>query len=227
MTSPVFEISHQSAEESREIAQIHVSLLPESPLSNLGVDFLDRCYYRKMIEDDEFVCLVAKFNGKISGFLTGSFDEKGVVLRCIKKNYGYFIINTLRLILNTSLNIKSILNVLKNIKEHGIAIGQNSSEYEHLKVRCISVAVLPEYRTREFVKKHRVKVGVELFTSWVRLLQEKGIEAFRFEVLKSNTLAVAFYHILGIPIKGENHTSQGDTWVYVGNTGNINTDQKA
>ena len=218
MTSPKFEISRPKAGESREIAEIHFSLIPESPLSNLGLDFLDKCYYRKMIEDNEFVCLVAKFNGVISGFIAGILNEKEIFLRLAIRNFMYFSFNILRLLLTSSLSIGCLSSALKRVLNQG-------KNFRHLKVKLLSLAVLPEYRSREFRNKHGIHIAKDLFYAWVQLLREKGIEKFKFVTPKSESRVIALYQTFRVPIVGETHIPQGEAWVYVGNTHSIKIEQ--
>ena len=211
MISPKFEISHPKAEESREIAKIHFSLIPGSQLSNLGLDFLDKCYYRKMIEDDEFVCLVAKFNGVITGFISGVLNEERIFLRLVIKNIWYFFFNVLRLLFTSSLSIGYLSSALKRV------LSQDKN-FRHLKAKLLSLAVLPEYRSREFRNKHGIHIAKDLFYAWVQLLREKGVEEFKFVTPKSKSSVIGLYKMFRVPIVGETHIPEGEAWVYIGNT---------
>ena len=214
MISPKFEISRATPAESSEIAKVHFSLISGSPLSTLGFDFLDKCYYRKMLEEEGFICLAAKFNGIIAGFISGVLNEKDILMRLLMRNLTCFPFKILPLFFTSSLGVGYLSNAVKRTLSQG-------KEFKHLKTRLMSMAILPEYRSRDFRNKHGIHIAKDLFSAWARCLRENDVKDFKFVTPKSRSGANRLYHMFRVPIMGETHTSEGEAWVYVGNSHTI------
>ena len=60
---------------SRHIAELHADLLPRSPLTKLGVGFMERFYYKVLPKQGLIFGAVAYVDGRAAGFVSATYDS--------------------------------------------------------------------------------------------------------------------------------------------------------
>ncbi len=72
---------------ARHIAELHAELLPRSPLTKLGVGFMERFYYRVLPKQGLIFGAVAYVDGRPAGFVSATYDSDRLLRRAIRWNW--------------------------------------------------------------------------------------------------------------------------------------------
>ena len=60
---------------ARHIAELHAELLPRSPLTKLGVGFMERFYYKRLPKQGLIFGAIAYVDGHPAGFVSATYDS--------------------------------------------------------------------------------------------------------------------------------------------------------
>ena len=72
---------------ARHIAELHAELLPRSPLTKLGVGFMERFYYKVLPKQGLIFGAVAYVDGHPAGFVSATYDSDRLLRRAVRWNW--------------------------------------------------------------------------------------------------------------------------------------------
>lgn len=196
MKSPDYEILEfgeqgLSAEGVRDVARLHAELLGHSPLVLMGPEFVEQFYYTVLPREGFIRGAVAYVDGRIAGFIVGTDDADGFMARAAKKHWlriGWIMFKSVLRNPSRILAIKEAYQIQSNVQtqDHGQEAGE-----------LLSFGVLPEFRSRRFIKETALLVSSDLLNIAIGQLEKLGKRRLRAIVDKDNLEAQLFYRSHG------------------------------
>jgi len=189
-------IKRLTSDKIKDVAEIHAMVLPRSPIPKLGKEFIEKFYYAKLIENNTFFCDVYEFEGKIAGFIAYTTNSKKLLRDEMKKHW--WLITSI--ILKTILKRPSVIFVL--FSTILLILKQGKEPAAHIAPEVLSFAVLPEYRSVDFYKRHQIKIAHELFKNMLEKYKQLNVREFKLftGVDEYHTLANIFYKSFGLKL---------------------------
>lgn len=187
-----------SPETVEDVAKIHASELPHSPIPRLGHEFMTRFFYGKLLHDPLFYCYVFCHQGKTAGFISFSVDSKKLFRNGIRHHF----LLLCRIILKTIVCQPQTLPVV--FASILFMKSQKKEVLADIDAEVLTFAILPEFRTVEFYKNTGVKVGEALFSKMAQKYNELKVKQIKLftETKKANLLAKLFYTSFHMKIEG-------------------------
>jgi ribosomal protein S18 acetylase RimI-like enzyme len=179
----VFDEAH--AAPAVDLARLHTSLLPESPIPLLGTRFMERYYYSSLPRAGAIRGAVAYVDRAPAGFIAVAADP-GFMSAALRRDW-------LRIgwLIGTSVlaNPKRLVYVWEALQL--MRVGPSSSATAAGQI--LSFGVLPVYRDLRFVRRTGLRIGVDLLKSGIHALRERGVREIRAAVHRDNLEAQLFY----------------------------------
>ena len=187
--------------DDREVAgvvAVHNSVLATSPLAQLGGRFMQRYYYRVPVRDRLVRCNIAVEDDDIVGFLawTPVPGLGGALLR----RHPISFTGAMAWALLTS---PARLHVVWRLVQFS-RLRQSLAPETEAQRPCgelLSLAVKPEFTSREFFRRTRRRISLELLNDALRELQSLGLTRFSGYVETANQPVLLLYNALGCDIK--------------------------
>lgn len=175
------------ADLSVELARLHGELLAHSPVALLGPEFLQRYYYRTLPRLGLIVGQVAYVDDQPAGFIVGTHDSAGFMRAAIRRHFLRIGVVLTASVLRDPRRIAAIwegLQIMRGLPPS--AVGQAPGE-------ILSMGVLPEFRSREFCARTRLRIGQDLLAAVLDQLRARGVSEARAIVDADNLEARLFY----------------------------------
>lgn len=177
------------------VSALHERLLGGSPVVQLGPQFMRRFYYRKLVQDGLIRCELCYVNEKPAGFIAYTRRATDFLGQGIRRHWLYLSFLMLSIILRSPRHLQVILRTLGMMQKRSAIPGK---QYD---AEALSLGVLPEFRSREFVQGTGRRLSAELFDRARAYFREKGIPEFHLLVEAGNREAVLFYHSYGCRVE--------------------------
>ncbi len=176
-----------SVELSAELAALHGELLAHSPVALLGPDFLRHFYYRTLPRMGLIFGQVAFVNDRPAGFIVATHDSTGFMRTAIRTHF-----LRIGLVLGVSVlrNPRRIAAIWEGLQ---IMRGLPSPAPGQAQGEILSMGVLPEFRSREFCVRSRLRIGQDLLAAVLDQIGARGIGEVRVIVDADNLEARLFY----------------------------------
>ena len=180
-----------SESEISDIASLHLELLRESPVVVLGRYFMERFYYRTLVEDGEIFVGLAYVDGRCAGFVVATDDPRDFMSSGIRKRWlrcGWTILLS---VLARATRLKALfeaLQIQKEVKTQTETRGVGE---------LLSLGVRKEFRTPAFVQKTGKRIPDDLLEMALCHLAERDVNSVRAVVEKDNLEASLFYKARG------------------------------
>lgn len=174
-----------TAEQSGQIAEIHLKSFPNFFLTSLGYSFL-KTYYKSCSKCKEAisVCAIDNETKKILGFAVGCLNSKGFNKKLIYSSFGEYFYQLLMLLFKRPL---AIIRLFKNLRK-----GKNLSDNGNY-AELLSIGVLPD--------QSGLGIGQNLLNKFEDKVKEKGIKTITLTTdLDSNDNVIKFYKKSGYKI---------------------------
>lgn len=174
-------------DRSADLAFLHGELLAHSPVALLGPDFMARFYYRVLPRLGLICGLVAYVGDKPAGFIVATHDSSGFMQTALRRQFlrvaGVLAWSVVR---NPSriVAIWEAVQIMRGLPPP--TPGQPNGE-------MLSFGVLPEYRSREFMARTRLKISQDLLKGALEQLRQRGVDRCRVIVDADNLEARLFY----------------------------------
>lgn len=165
------EIQPASLKDASDIAKIHKTEIDQGFLSSLPEIFLEKLY-KCIIEND--ICVVAKEEGKVIGFIAGAADVSKFYSVFLEK---YFIFSFFILFFKF-FNFSNLKKIIEDLLYSRKAADLPGAE-------LLTVAVKKEFQGKG--------VANELFKLFVSKMKERNIKVFKVLVGEKLKPAIAFY----------------------------------
>jgi len=176
-----------SADLSAELAGLHGELLAHSPVALLGHEFLQRYYYRTLPRLGLIFGQVAFVNHRPAGFIVATHDSAGFMRAAIRRHFlriGWVLSVS---VLRDPRRIAAIWEGLQIMR------GLPAPEPGQAQGEILSMGVLPEFRSREFCARTRLRIGQDLLAAVLEQVAARGVGGVRAIVDADNLEARLFY----------------------------------
>ncbi|MEK7483713.1 MAG: hypothetical protein AABZ60_05200 [Planctomycetota bacterium] len=201
-----------SPENIAEIAYLHQTILPKSPIPQLGQRFMLKFYYPNLLADAHSGGALFYFQQKPIGFISYTANAPRLFREWLWKK-GFLL--SKQMILTLIENPQSMLPIGAAI----LLISCHSKEtQEPIESEILSFGVLPEYRSLAFYQKEKIKVANELFQYAKSRLKQFGVKRFKLATNQSRDYIAPniFYQNQGMNLL-ESKTIRGfNANIYVG-----------
>jgi len=187
------EIDPHNKADVLAVAQMHFNLLNWGEMAQLGKLFLRRFCYKILIQDGLMKSALAEVDGKPSGFIAYTSYSITFHRLAIKKHWFYILFIIFQSFFLSPLILFRLARALRLIRSR-------RSEINHKKdpsAEILAIAVLPEYRTPQFINKTGLRISEDLFMLAVSYFRNLGINNMDIFVDAFNTQALLFYKNLG------------------------------
>ena len=182
---------------ARHIAELHAELLPRSPLTKLGVGFMERFYYKVLPKQGLIFGAVAYVDGRPAGFVSATYDSDRLLRRAIRWNW-------LRLawVLATSFPRPS---KVEGVAE-GLGIVRSREQRADTAVEftgggptgeVLSIGVRKMFRSPDFKIQTGLQIGKDLMVGVMAGFQKSQITRARLIVDAKDIATQGFFRSLG------------------------------
>lgn len=197
----VVSLDYKNQEQVDAAAKLHQELLSDSPISQLGYQFMTRFYYTKLIKAGLVNCDLCKHEGKYVAFLAYTkypftFMEEGR-----RRYFLYLSFLLLESLLLNPYRIKTILKVIqigrkRQFKKNGNKTGE-----------MLSFGVLEPYgNVRD--ETTGLRISNLLFERALAYFKKEGFVRIRGEIKKDNKPSLLFWSLYGGVIKDHRWSKQ-------------------
>lgn len=173
-----------------DVARLHGELLPGSPISRLGPDFMQRFYYRKLVEDGLVCCSIYYCDGAAAGFIAYTQYGTTFMSEGLRRHLLYLGAVMAVSVLRSPRRLATILWTLNHMRT------QQGGQRPALASELLSFGVLPQFRTAKYIRETGRRISMALYDSACDYFRSHGIRTFRAMVEKSNREALLFYRSL-------------------------------
>jgi hypothetical protein len=183
----MMEIVELASEHYQETAQLHERLLPWSFMAQSGPSFLVE-FYRGLIESGVGFGYVALNEGRVVGFIMGTYDRHNLLKTVLMNNFTGISWSLIQLLMRDITKLKTIYDILKSEKKIVSQVDCPAAE-------SLFVAVAPE------VKKGMLfyKLMYELSRNFL----DHEMTAYLGRVLNSNPIFQVFKRMPGFKVVKE------------------------
>ena len=182
---------------SRHIAELHAELLPRSPLTKLGIGFMERFYYKQLPKQGLIFGAVAYVDGRPAGFVAATYDSDRLLRRAVRWNW-------LRLgwVLATSLpRPKRLIGAAEGLgifksreRRADVQAGHNLGA---LTGEVLSIGVRRAFRSTEFKIQTGLQIGRDLMFGVIAGFEKSQIVRARLIVDAKDLSGQGFFRGLG------------------------------
>jgi ribosomal protein S18 acetylase RimI-like enzyme len=176
---------------AQDLAQLHVTLLPTSPIASLGNPFMERFYYRILPREGLIFGTVAYVDEQPAGFVAATHDPLGFMKAALRRWWPYLV-----WVVGTSL-LSAPASVGAVWEASQVMMSRSASRDADSGGEILSLGVLPMYREPRFIRQSGLRIAIDLVDSAVAQLLTRGVQVVRATVSADNTLAKLFYSGLG------------------------------
>ena len=181
----------------RHIAELHAELLPQSPLTKLGVGFMERFYYKVLPKQGLIFGAVAYVDGRPAGFVSATYDSDRLLRRALRWNL-------LRLIwvIATSFpkpsrfeGLAEGLGIIKSRErkaDRAVEVTSGGPTGE-----ILSIGVRRTYRSPDFKIQTGLKIGRDLMLGAMAGFQKSHLVRARLIVDAKDIAGQGFFRSLG------------------------------
>ncbi|MCW6035954.1 hypothetical protein K4A83_06665 [Spirulina subsalsa FACHB-351] len=174
-----------------DLIQLHQTLLPTSPIVLLGEEFMGQFYYRHLIRDGLITGAIAYVDNYPAGFIVVTANPSAFMSQALRRHWFSLVCTLLLPLLTKPQRIRALWEAWQ-IMRH-----RNPKKQEPGAGEILSLGVLPQYCSPQFVRQSKLKIAQDLMGIGLEQLEKQGISVVRAIVDQDNTPAKFFYHGLG------------------------------
>lgn len=178
-----------------DIARLHATLLPASPIPRLGLGFMRKFYYRSLVADNLIHCQVSYVAGQPAGFITCTAQPSRFMAEGLRRHWFRLAWVMLGEVLADPRRLVVIFWTLNYMRR------RPGPAHEPGEGEILSFGVLPEFRTTTFVRQSGRRIAIELLAAARDFFATTGIPRYRAVVESGNREALLFYSAQGWHVK--------------------------
>lgn len=185
-------------EQVNAISKLHMKLLPESMLSELGYCFLSKFYYLKLIEDKSIDAYLCVLNGEYVGFISMTNDPLAFLEKGKKKHFMLIAFITLWSILIKPSRIKTLLKIRREFAKYQPWINDLEKKYKDNLGQFLSFGVdtsntILDYYRNNMDKIEEVNIANVLMNFVKNYFKSSAKSCFFLMTIKTNHKAIKLY----------------------------------
>jgi len=170
-----------------DMAWLHAMLLPHSPVALLGHDFMAGFYYSALPRLRLICGHVAYVDEQPAGFIVATHDSSGFMRQGLRKAFFPLARVMLQSVLRAPRRVAAIWEAVQIMRTMPPTDpGDRAGE-------LLSFGVLPQYRSREFMLRTRLRLSQDLLAAAMAQLCARGVNVVRVIVDADNLEARMFY----------------------------------
>jgi ribosomal protein S18 acetylase RimI-like enzyme len=203
-----------NSRQVQEVSRLHANLLPESPVVQLGLTFLESFYYKRLVADRLVRCDLYYHDRVAAGFIAYTHQPKDFMSCGLRHHWPWLAMVLAGSVARNPARTKTILEVLTMMRSRKQELPDGAGG------EILSFGVLPDFRGMEFIRRTGRRISMELFESAKEFFRQRNIQSFRMLVAASNREALLFYHALGCsfePLPNLNDKTVQVTYTFAGN----------
>lgn len=179
---------------ARDLAHLHARLLPQSPLSMLGLRFLEKFYYTLLPRDGFIFGAVAYVDDKPAGFVCATADSNGIMKAAILKRLLRWVWAFASALLTSPRALLGLWEIVQIMRTRDLVPCEGE---------ILSLGVLPEYRGHQFVRETGMHLARDLVNQMTEQFRERGVPMVRVIADDDNIVARKFYSSNGWKLESE------------------------
>jgi ribosomal protein S18 acetylase RimI-like enzyme len=195
MTSPISYQVHAFGTDALapagDLARLHATLLPASPLSCLGRPFMECFYYARLPRAGLLCGAVAYANQEAVGFVAATHDPDRFMRSALRRWWP-----SLLWVIGTSV-LRAPRSAAAVWEACRVMRSRVPAAHAPLAGEILSLGVLPDYRSAAFLRQSGLRIPTDLLDNAVAQLRRRGVQVVRATVQADNTAAQMFYSGLG------------------------------
>lgn len=173
------------------VTRMHAALIPQSPVCRLGAEFMEKFYYRKLVEDGLIHCDLYVHEGTPAGFIAYTEIPSRFMSEGLRHHWLYLAGVMARSIFRHPQRVGAVLKALTIMGSRTRKKG-TSREGEML-----SLGVLPEFRNPEFIRRTGKRIPSALFEHARTYFRNQGVVDIYLLVEAENKPALMLYRAMG------------------------------
>ena len=175
----------------RDLARLHLALLPASPIALLGSRFMEDFYYRVLPREGLVFGAVAYVDQQPAGFIAATHDRAGFMRTAVKRRWPRLMWVIGGSVLTAPKSLGAVWQAWQVMSSRRPAAG------EQLEGEILSLGVLPAYREPGFIRRSGLRIAADLVDVAVGRLRSMGVQLIGAAVNAKNAEAKLFYSGLG------------------------------
>lgn len=207
-SNKVISLDYKNQEQVQAVAKLHQELLSDSPIPQLGYQFMTKFYYTKLVEAGLINCDLYKHEGKYIAFSVYTkypftFMEEG------KSRYFLYLTFLLcKILLFRPYRIKTIFKVLRINRK------RQDRNNEDKTGEMLSFGVLESYK---YLRDEATGLRISnlLFERAIDYFKKEGLLRMQGEIKRKNKPSLLFWYSYGGIIKDYNWSKRGEYLVSI------------
>lgn len=186
-----FGIRGLSRNEVQDVSSLHNELLPHSPVVKMGPEFMEKFYYRSLI-DGGLVCgATAYVDDDPAGFVVATNEPESFMMAAFRQHWLMCISSIGLAIVKRPARVMAMIEAYRIQKHVGMQL------FEDGVGELLSFGVREKYRSRKFVNREQTHIAVDLLNTATAQLKKGGARRVRAVVDQDNLEAKFFYRANG------------------------------
>jgi ribosomal protein S18 acetylase RimI-like enzyme len=169
---------------AKDLATLHMSLLPHSPLTLLGHRFLRKWHYSLLPRGGFIFGAVAYVGERPAGFICATLDSNGFMGAALRRHFLRWVWAFGSAVLRSPRAIVALWELFR------IMMARNMSPCQG---EILSMGVLPAYRNYRFADDSGLHLANDLLDTVMEVFRERGIGSVRAIADTNNYIAHRFY----------------------------------
>lgn len=203
----IIKLDGRDPQLAEAVYEMHRSL--GSPVTALGKRFAVDFYYGLMVREGLVGCHVYLHEDQPVGFSAYTGNSNGMFSRGIAAG-PFTLARALGLgLLQKPSRIKTMLAIARQFGN------MDREPVYDIPAEMLSMVVLEEYRSAQFVKETGLRITNELFEATMNRLEAEGASGIKMFVDRGNLLAHVLYLRYGFKVEAETRQRGRDSLVYV------------
>lgn len=187
------DLTRGTLDDRRAVAYLHAALMPASPVVRLGIGFMVNFYYHHLVRDGLIDCRLARVNDRPAGFVAYTTRPHDFMLAGLRRHLSALVPVLAGALLERPSRISVVgraLGILKRRRDDLAAGPAYDAE-------ILSLGILPQYRTGDFVRRTGANLGRQLFEEAVAHAQQGGVHTLAMLSEVRDRATLVFLHSLG------------------------------
>jgi hypothetical protein len=180
------EFRRARAADSRPLARLHNTVLPEGVITPFGPLFVEKAFYGVLLERDDFAAYVCLQDGRFVGFIAGTSNPNHLFRDALTWRLPRVAVIVALSVLRRPWRIPRILTAVREVVAGKPILPDVPGQ-------IVAFGVTPECRTLDFFKATGVRIADRLFTLLMGFLRSRGVSRYKAGTVKGNTLIQVFY----------------------------------
>ena len=196
MKYEIREIDPGNKRDVETVARLHLELLPQGPMANLGEIFLSRFCYTHLIKDGLIRAALLEIDGIPAGFI--AYTDRSITFhrKAVKERYWLIVYLTLLSVIRKPQVILRLPRAMRLMLRRRCEIRIQEDPLAEI----VAIGVRRKYTQPSFVRSSGIRVPQELIRHASSYFRQVGLDKVRMLVDEDNRAAKLFYHSLGAHI---------------------------